>query len=132
MCTLYYNHLHSIPTLYLKIFQNLCMNQIQITENYKQENEEVANIVTEKYNRIILQGIMNYPKSARDISAEYDIPLSTVYRRIAALLDKKLLITTGIISEDGKKYFLYQSKAKKFSIHFDQDTFQIELVPNHK
>jgi len=108
------------------------MNQIQITENYKQENEEVANIVTEKYNRIILQGIMNYPKSARDISAEYDIPLSTVYRRIAALLDKKLLITTGIISEAGKKYFLYQSKVKKFSIHLDQDTFQIELVPNHK
>lgn len=127
-----YNHLHSIPTLYLEISINYIMNQIEITKTNNQINEEMANVVTEKYARIILQGTMNHPKSARDISAEYNIPLSTVYRRLETLLDKKLLITTGVIVDDGKKSFLYQSRAKKFSIHFDQNTLQLELFPNHR
>jgi len=106
------------------------MSQTQIIENNK--NDELADIISEKYARIILQGTMNHPKSAKKISAEYHISLSTVYRRIETLLEKKLLSITGIIDKDGKKYFLYQSKAKKFSIHFDQNTIQLELIPNHK
>ena len=108
------------------------MSQIQIIENNKEKNQEMADLLSEKYSRIILQGIINFPKSARKISTEYNIPLSTVYRRLDAFLDKKILNTTGVIDENGKKYFLYQSKVKKYSIHFDENTIQLELIPNRK
>ena len=61
---------------------------------------------------------------------ETGIPGSTVYRKIARMADLKLLKITGIISPEGKKIFLYQSKIKSIYTKFEGGFIHMEIVPN--
>lgn len=77
-------------------------------------------ILSDSYCRTILQSIKYAPKSCMEISAECRIPISTVYRRTQYLHDQKLVHTSGSISDDGKKYFLYKSRVKSVETQFDE------------
>ena len=80
----------------------------RIEETEKQDN--LLDILSDKYCREIIESITNKPKSVIEITDETGIPMSTVYRRIQTLHDNNLLRTSGTITEDGKKLFLYKSK----------------------
>ena len=82
------------------------LNQIKIEE--PERKELFLEILSDKYCRLILETIMDVPKSAIEISREKDIPLSTVYRRIQQLHDSHMVRTSGIITEEGKRLFLYK------------------------
>jgi predicted transcriptional regulator len=92
--------------------------------------EAILEMISDKYCREILEATMDKPKSAMEISSERKIPISTVYRRLQSLHDNKLLGISGTISTDGKKYFLYKSKAKAISTSFNSGTIEIQIVPN--
>jgi hypothetical protein len=92
--------------------------------------EAILGMISDKYCREILEATMDKPKSAMEISSERKIPISTVYRRLQSLHDNKLLGISGTISADGKKYFLYKSKAKAISTSFNSGTIEIQIVPN--
>ena len=92
--------------------------------------EAILGMISDKYCREILEATMDKPKSAMEISSERKIPISTVYRRLQTLHDNKLLWISGTISSDGKKYFLYKSKAKAISTSFNSGTIEIQIVPN--
>ena len=62
--------------------------------------------------RLLMQifvSLMNIPKSAKQISQETKIPISSVYRRLKKLEDKELLDRSGDISHEGAKTFFYKS-----------------------
>ena len=92
--------------------------------------DAILEVVSDKYCRAILEKTMEKPKSAIEISAETKIPISTVYRRLQTLHDNKLLVISGSISADGKKYFLYKSRIKAISTSFNGSNIEIEVVPN--
>ena len=96
-----------------------------------QRKEEFLNVLSDSYARSILQVIMDKPKPVTEITAETKIPVSTVYRRIQALQDAKMVKISGSISEDGKKFFLYKSKFSAFSASLAGNQIQIEAVLNH-
>jgi predicted transcriptional regulator len=50
------------------------------------------------------------PKSIREISVEYEIPLSTVYRRVYKLCDCNMLKVYASEIRDGKRCLLYKTK----------------------
>jgi len=95
-----------------------------------ERKDAILQIISDKYCRAILETTMDKPKSAMEISAESKIPISTVYRRLQALHDNKLLGISGSISDDGKKYFLYRSKVKAVSSSFKIGFVEIEIIPN--
>ena len=108
---------------------------MQVLQNpYNVEEEpmkgNLLEIVSDKYCRSILKAIMEKPKSAMDLTAECQIPISTIYRRIQLLHDAKMLYTSGHISEAGKKFFLYKSKIKEIQTNFNNGEVQIKLVFN--
>ena len=70
-------------------------------------------------------------KSAMEITAEAKIPISTVYRRIQTLYDNKLLKTSGTITEEGKRLFLYKSKIKGIQSVFHDGQVEVELLLNN-
>ena len=92
--------------------------------------EDLLPIISDKYCRSILQAIMDKPKSAMEITTETKIPISTVYRRIQTLHDNRLLGTSGTITEEGKKLFLYKSKIKGFQSVFNNGNMEVELILN--
>ncbi|MEO9277789.1 MAG: hypothetical protein ABI340_08460 [Nitrososphaera sp.] len=44
--------------------------------------------------------------------------------------DHKLLSISGMINEDGKKYFLYKSKVKGIISCFSNGKIQVKIIPN--
>ena len=100
----------------------------KIEENEKKE--AILEVMSDKYCRAILENTMDKPKSAMEISAETKIPISTIYRRLQMLHDRKLLGISGSISDDGKKYFLYKSRVKAISTTFNGSDIEIQVVPN--
>ena len=107
--------------------QELIQTQ-KITEDEKRQL--ILEILADKYCKHILLSTINVPKSAMELSHDEKIPISTVYRRLQTLHDSKLLAISGSINEDGKKYFLYKSKVKAFSIKCDLEETIIEIEPN--
>ena len=83
----------------------------RIEETEKQDS--LLEILSDKYCRAILESIMYVPKSAIEITSEISIPMSTVYRRIQSLHDNKLVATSGMITDEGKRLFMYKSKVRK-------------------
>ena len=94
------------------------------------ENEAILSIVADKYCRTIIEAIMDKPKSVMEISAETMTPISTVYRRIQTLHDNKLIRTSGTITDEGKKLFLYKSKVRGIKSKFSNGKIEVELILN--
>jgi DNA-binding transcriptional ArsR family regulator len=97
-----------------------------------EKKESILEILSDKYCRIIIESIMDKPKSAIEIVSETKIPVSTVYRRIQMLSDNKLLRISGNISEDGKKSFLYKSKVKGIQTKYENGSVNVELILNRE
>lgn len=97
----------------------------------KGRKNSLLEILSDKYCRTILESIMHKSKSAMEVTAETKIPISTVYRRIQALHDNKLLGTSGVITDDGKKLFLYKSKIKGFQSTYNNGIMEVELILNN-
>ena len=91
--------------------------QVQVLEaQYKVEDDTkkdiLLSIIADKYCRSIIGSTIDAPKSAAELAAETKIPISTIYRRLQTLHDNKLLYTSGMISNDGKKLFFVQKQDK--------------------
>jgi len=95
-----------------------------------EKKDSLLEVVSDKYCRTILESIMYKPKSVMEITAEAKIPISTVYRRIQTLHDNNLVATSGNITEDGKKLFLYKSKVKGIQCNFNNGQIEVELTRN--
>jgi predicted transcriptional regulator len=102
---------------------------LKIEEHEKQDS--LLEILSDKYCRAILMSTMYNPKSAIEITAEENIPMSTVYRRIQQLHDNKLLQTSGMITAEGKRLFLYKSKVKGIQSSFNAGKIEVELILNN-
>jgi len=109
--------------------------QIEVLQSvYKIEEDckkdALLSIVSDKYCRSIINATIDKPKSAIEISEEKKIPISTVYRRLQTLHDNQLLQTSGMISNDGKKLFLYKSKIKGIQSNFVNGQVDVKLFFN--
>jgi predicted transcriptional regulator len=98
------------------------------TSEYK-KNEMIPAVIADPYCREILEITQLVPKSAVEINSETNIPISTVYRRIQTLCDTGLVETSGSISEDGKKFFLYKSIFKEINVKFN-GSLEITVISN--
>jgi predicted transcriptional regulator len=108
------------------------MQALQSTYETEEDvkNEALLSVVADKYCRFILEAIMDMPKSVIEIASEKRIPLSTVYRRIQTLHDNKLVQTSGTITDEGKRLFLYKSRIKGIKSKFESGKMGVELILN--
>jgi len=104
-------------------------SQYKIEEDSK--NDALLSALSDKYCRSIIEATLYKPKSVTELAVETKIPISTIYRRIQTLHDNKLLHISGMISDDGKKFFLYKSKIKGFNSRYDEGKIEIELEFNN-
>jgi predicted transcriptional regulator len=95
-----------------------------------EKKDSILEILSDKYCRAILESIMHTPKSAIEITAETSIPMSTVYRRMQNLHDNKLVAISGMITDEGKRLFMYKSKVKGIQSSFNNGKTEVELILN--
>ncbi|HIE46596.1 MAG TPA: ArsR family transcriptional regulator [Nitrosopumilus sp.] len=101
-----------------------------IIEETERKNS-ILEILSDNYCRMIIESIMYKPKSVMEITIETQIPMSTTYRKIQILHDNKLLKTSGTITDDGKKLFLYKSRVRGIQSVFKDGKIEVELIPNN-
>jgi predicted transcriptional regulator len=116
-------------SLNIEFLSGTNMELLEITQDVCDEKnkDSLVYILSDKYCRQILQATLYKPKSAMELGRECGIPISTVYRRLQNLHDNHLMQTTGNISEDGKKYFLYKSKVDGISAVFTKNGFKVNI-----
>lgn len=101
-----------------------------IIKNEKQKTA-IANALIDEYSRKILNSTMESSKSVMDIMREQKIPMTSAYRRIKVLLDNKLIkVERSLVTEDGKRYYLYRSAIKSVVINYTEGNLLLDIVPN--
>ena len=103
-----------------------------IITNEKQK-EAILNALLDEYSRKILNSTIDKSKSITEIIREQNIPMTSTYRRVKLLVDSKLIkVERSMVTEDGKRYYLYLSSIKNASIKYDEGKLIVEITPNIK
>jgi predicted transcriptional regulator len=106
--------------------------QVQITVSSKLEERDLLKVIGDECARTILLSIMDEPKSAIDITRDNKIPISSVYRKLHWLENARLIKVKGfVITGDGKKYHLYQSRIRSIRISLPENEVKVELTNNN-
>ena len=101
-----------------------------IIKNEKQKTA-IANALIDKYSRKILNSTMENSKSVMDIMREQEIPMTSAYRRIKSLQDNKLIkIEKSLVTDDGKRYYLYRSTIKSVVINYIDGNLYVDITLN--
>ena len=89
----------------------------------------VLGVISDLDNRKIIGVIKDEFKTAKEISQEIDLPITTIYRKLR-LLDKKNVLISSSKIELGKREFTYKSKIQKVSILFEDNTLDVKIYTN--
>ena len=91
----------------------------------------IANALIDEYSRKILNSTMENSKSVMDIMREQEIPMTSAYRRIKLLLDNKLIkVEKSLLTDDGKRYYLYRSAIKSVIINYIDGNLFLDITLN--
>ena len=91
----------------------------------------ILKALSDDYSRTIMNFTIEKPKSVVDIVRGCNIPMTTAYRRVHELEENKILKVTGsIVTDDGKKYFLYQNRLKAIYVVFGLESLDVQIVEN--
>jgi predicted transcriptional regulator len=97
----------------------------------EEAKERILVAIADEYSRKILTSTRDEAVSALDLSKNYEIPITTVYRRIEELVQGGLLsaVKSGRTT-DGKWYDLYRSLLNRIDVSFKEGNMQIEIEIN--
>jgi len=91
----------------------------------------ILKALSDQYSQTIMNFTITKPKSVVEIVRECNIPMTTAYRRVKELEESKILKVTGsVVTDDGKKYFLYQNRLKAIYVNFGLESLDIQFVEN--
>ena len=99
--------------------------------NDEVEKQRILAALADHYSRNILTATIERPMSALELSRQYNIPVTTVYRRIEELVQAGLLaaVQSGR-SKDGKWYDLYRSLLRSINVSFENGNVTIDVRAN--
>ena len=99
--------------------------------NDEPAKQRILTALSDEYSRQILTATIQQPLSALDLSKNYQIPITTVYRRIQELIEAGLIaaVKSGRTT-DGKWYDLYRSLLLRIDVSFDGGDVRIDAKLN--
>jgi len=101
--------------------------------NDEPAKQRILSALSDEYSRHILAATLREPLSALDISKSYQIPITTVYRRLEELVEAGLIaaVKSGRTT-DSKWYDLYKSLLLRIDVSFDGATVSVDAtLKNH-
>ena len=99
--------------------------------NDELEKQRILAALADHYSRNILTATIERPMSALELSKEYNIPVTTIYRQIEELVQAGLLAAVQAgRSKEGKWYDLYRSLLRSINVSFENGNVVIEVRVN--
>jgi len=108
------------------------VNSTSFTVDRGELKQRVLTAIADEYSRKILQATIQAPMSASELTRLYEIPVTTVYRRIEELIEAGLIasIKSGRTKE-GKWFDVYRSLVKRIDLHFEGE-LRVDLIINEE
>lgn len=107
------------------------MDDFKILGRDSKLKKDILKALSDEYSRTIMNFTIEQSKSVVEIVKECDIPMTTAYRRVKELEENKILKVTGsVVTDDGKKYFLYQNRLKSIYVIFGLEELDVQIVEN--
>lgn len=92
--------------------------------------EVVLRVLADPQMRTILTACRYKPRSAVEITRDFNIPKTSVYRHLEELLRHGLLVVDhAAVTPDGKSYDLYISRYENIDVRFGDD-LEVTMKPN--
>lgn len=92
------------------------------------DNLTLPKLLMDEYNLKILSATTFKPRSARELSYIFGIPLASCYRKIKELEDQGLIkAVSRELTREGKRYSKYQSQVGSVRIAFEQGRLKMSL-----
>lgn len=93
--------------------------------------QRILSALSDEYSRKILTATIEIALSALELSKKYEIPITTVYRRIEELVEAGLIaaVKSGRTT-DGKWYDLYRSLLRRIDVSFENGDVRIDVTVN--
>lgn len=93
--------------------------------------QRILSALSDEYSRKILTATIEIAMSALELSKKYEIPITTVYRRIEELVEAGLIaaVKSGRTT-DGKWFDLYRSLLRRIDVSFEKGDVRIDVSVN--
>jgi len=97
-------------------------HEIEATIEKDEMKQRIITAIADDYSRKILHAASERPVSAVELTSQYGIPVTTVYRRIEELIEAGLLasVKSGRTRE-GKWFDIYRSPIKSIRMSFEKE-----------
>ena len=93
--------------------------------------QKVIEVLSNTESRTILFSIIHKGRTAAELSSRYNIPLSSVYKKISELEELTLIeIDSWHISDKGRRFKVYKSRIKDAQITIKKPEAHLLLTPN--
>lgn len=90
-------------------------------------SEELLELLGERRVRQILAATSREPRSAKELSDECDVALSTIYRRTEDMLEQNLLVEQTEIESDGSHHSVYKANVDHLDIEIEDGTIEVSV-----
>lgn len=82
-------------------------------------SDELLGLLGQERVRQILAATSRDPKSAKELSEECDVALSTIYRRVEDMIASDLLVERTRIESDGSHHSVYEANVDHIDVDID-------------
>ncbi|WP_435194981.1 helix-turn-helix domain-containing protein [Natronomonas sp. EA1] len=89
--------------------------------------EEVLDTIGDKHARTVLAAISRQPRPAKELAAECELSLPTIYRRLELLQEHDLVTEATAVAEDGNHYNVYECNFDSTVIALKDDEYQVRI-----
>lgn len=89
--------------------------------------DEILDLLDDEYVQSILLQTRNDAMSAKELSEECGISLSTIYRRTERLIEYGFLAERRIAQPDGNHYSVYEAQLDELTVRLTDEGFEIAV-----
>ena len=95
--------------------------------------DRIMQVMGDPESAVLLHSIRDTPKDALTISRETGIPLSSVYRKLAALKAAGLSMTSSfVVTPEGKRQDMIVAAVTEVRVRMREDGLELELIPTQQ
>lgn len=90
-------------------------------------SDELLELLGQERVRQIMAATSRDAKSAKELSEECDVALSTIYRRVEEMVASDLLVKRTRIESDGSHHSVYEANIDHLDVDIDEGTIDVSV-----
>jgi len=114
----------TIPSLSILEYHELLRGTSVSTQ---ERSDELLELLGQERVRQILAATSQESRSAKELSTECDVALSTIYRRVEAMIENDLLVERTRIEGDGSQHSVYEANIDHLDVDIDDGTIDVSV-----